>query len=473
MKNNKIKASFLLLMLSLSLVLPTITFAQPNSAVITGDTEPCPGDRNYTLSYPAITYGYVLDRIEWQVYSVNPIVTSIPSLTVTISGDASKKSGVISAVVYKRNIADPSIVVQHSSGQLNFTARAFNPQLSIPATIAYGCGVYPITVSVSDYPPSQASFSWDVPSGWTILSGQNTPTIQVQTSAGSGGNLGVTIGDTKCGKTFSLLSSITRPSAPTLGAISGGAGCFCAGQTQSFSVPTVDGATSYIWSASGSLYIAGVNGNTVSVGTSGSGGNITCYAVTACGNTNTVSAYIPTSASAPSTPTLTLVGSSPCTDYRREGTLLITNADPCATYYWSGDAGVVVSGSGSSAAVGVPYSGLNAYVYGVNACGTSASGSRNIPATPNCGGGQLRVAALSLNAAPNPFSDRTTLSYTLADDATVNLEVTTPVGKRITTLVNERQKAGDHNVVFDGSRLPTGVYIATLTVTAPDRKSVV
>jgi hypothetical protein len=229
----------------------------------------------------------------------------------------------------------------------------------------------------------------------------------------------------------------------------------------------VSGATSYQWAASGSLYIASGQGTTaVSVGTSGSGGNLTCYAVTPCGNTNTVSTYIPTSASAPPTPTLTLVGSSPCTDYRREGTLLITNADQCATYYWSGDAGVVVSGSGSSAAVGVPYSGLSAYVYGVNACGTSASGSRTIPATPNCSGGQLRAAALSITAAPNPFSDRTTLSYTLAEDAQVMLEVSTPIGKRIVTLVSDRQTAGDHDVVFDGSRLPTGVYVATLTVTA-------
>lgn len=126
----------------------------------------------------------------------------------------------------------------------------------------------------------------------------------------------------------------------------------------------------------------------------------------------------------------------------------------------------MVSGSGSSAAVGVPYSGLSAYVYGVNACGTSASGSRTIPATPNCSGGQLRAAALSITAAPNPFSDRTTLSYTLAEDAQIMLEVSTPVGKRIITLVNDRQTAGDHDIAFDGSRLPTGVYVATLTVTA-------
>jgi serine protease AprX len=77
----------------------------------------------------------------------------------------------------------------------------------------------------------------------------------------------------------------------------------------------------------------------------------------------------------------------------------------------------------------------------------------------------LRVAPLSISAAPNPFSDRTTLSYRLSADAKVNLEVATPVGRRITTLVNDQQKTGDHDVSFDGSRLATGVYVATLTVT--------
>ena len=440
-------------------VLLSIFLAPTLSAQITiqGQTQLCQNSmETYTLQATPSCGTYL-----WSV-SGGSIIGSVGGTSVTVLWNGTAGSqGSVSAQGSKCgtneiNLFSPvTYVTIYAAPPPPYISGNFNVECNYTGPLTY-------TASAVE---GATEYVWTLPSGWSgQASGQ---TITVYPNAAGGGTISV-YAKVKCAQSTSLNSVNIGRSTPTLGAISGGAGCFCSGQTQSFSVPTVSGATSYQWSASGSLYIAGGNGtNTVSVGTSGSGGNITCYAVTACGNTNTVSAYIPTSASAPSTPTLTLVGSSPCTDYRREGTLLITNADPCATYYWSGDAGVVVSGSGSSAAVGVPYSGLNAYVYGVNACGTSASGSRNIPATPNCGGGQLRVAALSLNAAPNPFSDRTTLSYTLADDATVNLEVTTPVGKRITTLVNERQKAGDHNVVFDGSRLPTGVYIATLTVTAP------
>jgi hypothetical protein len=125
----------------------------------------------------------------------------------------------------------------------------------------------------------------------------NSSTIQVQAGPNTGGVVGVTVTDTKCNTSVFRQTNIVR-SIPTLGAISGGAGCFCAGQTQQYSVPAVNGATNYVWTASGSLSIAGGQGtNTVSVGSSGSGGTISAFAVTPCGNTNTVGSYYISSSS--------------------------------------------------------------------------------------------------------------------------------------------------------------------------------
>jgi hypothetical protein len=157
--------------------LPLVTFAQ-QTAVVTGDVQPCPGGQTtYAVSFPTIPDGYVLDRIEWQVYSVNPIITNSPTVTVTIPNDASKRTTTIVATVYKKSTTLNNFSVIHSYSQLVITARAYSPKFSIPGTIEYSCGVQQLSVSVSDYPTSQASFNWSIPSGWSILSGQNTPTI--------------------------------------------------------------------------------------------------------------------------------------------------------------------------------------------------------------------------------------------------------------------------------------------------------
>ena len=60
---------------------------------------------------------------------------------------------------------------------------------------------------------------------------------------------------------------------------------------------------------------------------------------------------------------------------------------------------------------------------------------------------------------PNPFNPVTTISYALPVEQNVTLEVFNIQGQRVTTLVNERQKAGWHEIPFDASRLASGVYI--------------
>ncbi len=60
---------------------------------------------------------------------------------------------------------------------------------------------------------------------------------------------------------------------------------------------------------------------------------------------------------------------------------------------------------------------------------------------------------------PNPFTDKTTISYELAQDGPVLVEVFTISGKKISTLVSGNKMAGSHQVEFDGSKLPGGIYM--------------
>ncbi|MCX6271613.1 MAG: HYR domain-containing protein [Bacteroidetes bacterium] len=67
---------------------------------------------------------------------------------------------------------------------------------------------------------------------------------------------------------------------------------------------------------------------------------------------------------------------------------------------------------------------------------------------------------------PNPFSNLTVISYTLAEEGMVSLKVYNLFGEEIAMLVpGNRQKAGSYQVNFDGTGLAAGVYVYKIEVT--------
>jgi hypothetical protein len=74
-----------------------------------------------------------------------------------------------------------------------------------------------------------------------------------------------------------------------------------------------------------------------------------------------------------------------------------------------------------------------------------------------------------LPSAPNPFRDATRLRYVLPDREAVRLEVYDLLGRRISTLVDEEQPAGAHEVTFDGATLAPGVYFVRLSTDTRQR----
>jgi hypothetical protein len=60
---------------------------------------------------------------------------------------------------------------------------------------------------------------------------------------------------------------------------------------------------------------------------------------------------------------------------------------------------------------------------------------------------------------PNPFTQRTTLEYTLPEAVPVRLQVYDILGRRVATLADERQTAGFHTVTWTPRGLASGVYI--------------
>jgi VWFA-related protein len=65
---------------------------------------------------------------------------------------------------------------------------------------------------------------------------------------------------------------------------------------------------------------------------------------------------------------------------------------------------------------------------------------------------------------PNPFNPTTRIRYSVGRTDRVSLTLFDAIGRRMRTLVEERQEAGEYHVVLDGSLLANGIYYLQLRV---------
>ena len=63
---------------------------------------------------------------------------------------------------------------------------------------------------------------------------------------------------------------------------------------------------------------------------------------------------------------------------------------------------------------------------------------------------------------PNPFNPSTNIQYAIGSRQFVSLKVYDILGREIATLVNEEKPAGNYELEFDGTALPSGVYFYQL-----------
>jgi len=64
---------------------------------------------------------------------------------------------------------------------------------------------------------------------------------------------------------------------------------------------------------------------------------------------------------------------------------------------------------------------------------------------------------------PNPFNPATTIQYEIPRDESVSLVVYNLLGQKITTLIDNKKRAGRYEVVFKANNLASGVYFYKLT----------
>jgi len=63
---------------------------------------------------------------------------------------------------------------------------------------------------------------------------------------------------------------------------------------------------------------------------------------------------------------------------------------------------------------------------------------------------------------PNPFNPTTAIRYQLSAISHVTLKIYDILGREVTTLVDEKENAGTHQIRFDGTRFASGVYFYRL-----------
>ena len=65
---------------------------------------------------------------------------------------------------------------------------------------------------------------------------------------------------------------------------------------------------------------------------------------------------------------------------------------------------------------------------------------------------------------PNPFNPITTVSYSIMEQGLVQIKIYDVLGNQVAILVNEEKPQGNYSLKFDGSNLPSGVYLYSLRV---------
>lgn len=239
--------------------------------------------------------------------------------------------------------------------------------------------------------PTAVNYSWTVPAGLTIVSGQGTTSIVVSWTSASidpviRGNVSAVAADA-CGSTSTSTAYLEYATkVPVTPASISGSIKACPGDVVSYSLATVFRATSYNWTVPSGMTIisgAGTNVITVSVIAGYAGGTVSVNAANVCGNspvrTRLVSLNMPNTPGLISGPANGVCGNT--------GVVYsIANVANAASYNWTVPAGATIASGQGTSSITVNFGGAfttgQLTVISVNACGNSSARSLFVTSKP-------------------------------------------------------------------------------------------
>jgi hypothetical protein len=129
------------------------------------------------------------------------------------------------------------------------------------------------------------SYSWTVPAGVTINTGQGTNTIDV--TWGTAAGTITCMGMNDCGQTPAITKEIAIKTIPDAAATIAGKDTICQGQGDNvYSIPEVTGATQYVWTLPAGVTItsgSGTNQVTLLMDATAQSGNVSVHGLNDCG----------------------------------------------------------------------------------------------------------------------------------------------------------------------------------------------
>lgn len=356
-----------------------------------------------------------------------------------------------------------------------FQASATNGSLSglpviPPATPGAITGVTPQcpglggqTYSIASV-PTATSYTWTVPSGWTINIGQGTISITVTTgNFGENGNISVTASNGDGTSAPSTLAVTVNPATPSVpGGISGAVVQCPSLAGEVYSITSVSNATTYTWTVPSGWTITlgqGTLSITVTTGNTGQNGNISVTAGNSCGTSTPKTLAVSVSPAVPSTPGNISGTSSQCP--QEAGEIYSINSVNNATgYTWTVPVGWTITG------------GQNTTSITVTTGNAGQNGNISVTANNSCGSSNQKSKSVTVNADAviALTSDGSTTSQTLC----VNLPITNitysvtggGTGAGVTGLPSGVTGVYNANVfTISGTPSATGTYNYTVTTT--------
>jgi hypothetical protein len=258
-------------------------------------------------------------------------------------------------------------------------------------------------------------YTWAVPTGATITSGQGSTSISVTfPSPFTSGAVTVKSGTSCYTSTARSLTVYSVPVAPA--SITGTSIGVCGGSTQTYTCPvSTTGASSYTWAVpTGAIINSGQGSNSISVTLPAvfATGNVTVFATNTCGNSTVRSLAIRSTLTSPGT----ITGTSTNLCAGGSFTYTIAAVTGAGSYTWTPPAGcTITANTGTSITMTVPAGFV--------------SGTLSVVANNACGAGTARTLTLSgIPSAPASVTGPVSVCPSAA-----GLVYTTPLVSGVTT----------------------------------------
>ncbi|CAN5429581.1 hypothetical protein BH10BAC2_BH10BAC2_48490 [soil metagenome] len=255
--------------------------------------------------------------------------------------------------------------------------------------------------------------------------------------------------------------TMSAPAKPgTIQSTDADASGVCGAGTFSFSIGTVNNATSYLWTAPSRSSIASTgNGDTkmdLNTLSTFNGGTLTVAAVNACGTSSTQSKALSTTPAKPGG----IVGPQTLTS-NKTGLVYTTSAVPGVKYQWTVPATAKIVSGQNTPSITVNWGSKDGRVKvkAVNDCSSSYNTvvSVTVKSSMLVTNTKSTPPTYELKASPNPARDLTTLSFDAETDYRYTIEVTDMSGK-VVLRKSGVAKQGSNAIKLNISSMNDGLF---------------